>query len=145
MVDETRGAGEGKSAEPISKLDQERLDFYVGNFFKYAFGENQVLDVDDRTAREIINTLPIWQEEIKKNVRARGASRHDMGLVDSVTLECLISSTERQLNPAMDRIQYEPKGPVKEDQAKRIQILQSRQGVAKRALEIREKAPPPAK
>ncbi len=145
MVDEVGNKAEVTSAEPLIRRDQERADLYVSKFFRDVF-PNQILEVDERTAREILESLPAWREEVKGEIRATNipSAKHDLALVDSVTLEYIVDCSERKIAPAVDRIKHERPGPQKESLGREIRLWQSRQEATEMALSIQGETIPPS-
>ncbi len=145
MVDEVGNKAEVTSVEPLIRRDQERADLYVSKFFRDVF-PNQILEVDERTAREILESLPAWRKEVKGEIRATNipSAEHDLALVDLVTLEYIVNCSERKIAPAVDRIKHERPGPQKESLDREIRLWQSRQEATEMALSIQGETIPPS-
>ncbi len=148
MVDEVGNKAEVTSAEPLIRRDQERqerVDLYVSRFFNHGF-RGQILDVDERTARVILEALPDWREEVKGKIRAINtpSAEPDLALVDLVTLEYIVDCSERKIAPAVDRIKHERPGPQKQSLDMEIRLWQSRQEATEMALSIQGETTPPS-
>lgn len=145
MTDIGKDIKEASTSEPLSRLDQEKADLYVSYFFRDKF-PNQTIEGDERTAREIINSLPLWKEERKEAIKTVGipSAAHDMELINGITLEFILESAEKKVLPLVDRIKHERAGPEKEKLAENIRLWQGRQEAAEKAIEIQHGYPPPA-